>query len=97
MDFHELISKLGFPIASATAGGFALWAVMRWVMVNLHREIQNIHTKLDEQRGIIVKLIDRVRQLEDEIVRTHVLVASIHELRIPLERIGRAKKGDISS
>ena len=97
MDFHELISKLGFPIASAMAGGFALWAVMRWVMVNLHREIADLHGKLDEHRAIVVKLIDRVRQLEDEIVRTHVLVASIHELRIPLERLGRAKKGDSSS
>jgi len=94
MDFHELISKLGFPIASAVAGGFALWAIMRWVMVNLHREISELHTKLDNQATYVIKLIDRIRMLEDDIVRTHVLVAAIHELRVPLERIGRAKKDD---
>jgi hypothetical protein len=94
VDIQGLISELGFPIASAVAGGGALWAVMRWVMLNLHREIGDLHLKLDNQHSYIIKLIDRIRMLEDDIVRTHVLVAAIHELRIPLERIGRAKKDD---
>ena len=94
MDIHDLIAKLGFPIASAVAGGVGLWAIMRWVMVNLHREIADLHVKLDTQASYVIKLIDRIRMLEDDIVRTHVLVATIHELRAPLERIGRAKKDD---
>ena len=94
MDIHELVSELGFPVASAVAGGGALWAIMRWVMLNLHREIGDLHQKIDTQHGYIVKLIDRIRMLEDDVVRTHVLVATIHELRIPLEKVGRAKKDD---
>ena len=94
MDIHEVIAQLGFPIVSAGGVAGALWAIMRWVMVNLHSEIGELHTKIDNQLAYQVKLIDRVRQLEDDVVRTHVLVASIHEIRIPIERIGRAKKDD---
>lgn len=95
MDVHEVIAQLGFPIVSAVGVAGALWAIMRWVMGNLHREIGELHSKLDNQLAYQVKLIDRVRQLEDDVVRTHVLISSIHEIRIPIERIGRAKKDDI--
>ena len=94
MDIHELISQLGFPVVSAVGVAGALWAIMRWVMGSLHRDIGDLHSKLDSQHEYIIRLIDRVRMLEDDVVRTHVLVASIHELRIPLERLGRAKRED---
>ena len=98
MDTHELISTLGFPIVAALAIAGAMWGIMRWMMKSLTESIERSRTETLEQfrdlHSIQIKLIDRVRMLEDDIVRTHVLVASIHELRMPLERVGRAKKDD---
>jgi len=90
MDLHELISKLGFPIASAVAGGGALWAVMRWVMGNLHNEIADLHKKIDDQRDMTVRLIDRIRSLEDSITRVEIVVRTSYELSQEWGRIGRS-------
>ena len=90
MDLHELISKLGFPIASAVAGGGALWAVMRWVMGNLHNEIADLHKKIDDQRDMTVRLIDRIRSLEDSITRVEIVVRTSYELSQEGGRIGRS-------
>ena len=90
MDLHELISKLGFPIASAVAGGGALWAVMRWVMGNLHNEIADLHKKIDDQRDMAVRLIDRIRSLEDSITRVEIVTRTAYELSQDWGRIGRS-------
>ena len=98
MDTHELISTLGFPIVAALSIAGAMWGLMRWMMKSLTESIQRSREETLEQfkdlHNITVRLIDRIRMLEDDVTRTHVLVASIHELRIPLERLGRSKKDD---
>ena len=97
MDWHELISTLGFPIVAALAVAGAMWGIVRWLIKSLTESIERSRVETLEQyrdlHTIQIKLIDRIRALEDDIVRTHVLVATIHELRIPLERLGKKKTG----
>ena len=90
-----LIAEMGFPIVSALGVGAAIWAVMRWMMHSLHSEMQEMQAKLDsnqkEQYEILVKLIDRVRKLEDSVTRTEIVVRTSYNLEQEWQRIGRTK------
>lgn len=90
-----LIAEMGFPIAAAVGVAAAIWAIVRWLMTNLHGEVQEIQTKLDstqkEQYDILVKLIDRIRALEDSVTRTEIVVRTTHNLEQQWDRVGRSK------
>jgi len=96
-DIGLLIAELGFPIVSALAVAGALWAILRWMMHSLHGEIQDLKARIDSthngQMDILVKLIDRVRRLEDSVTRTEIVVRTAHNLEQEWERIGRSKGG----
>jgi len=90
-----LIAELGFPIASAIGAGTAIWVIVRWLMTNLHNEVQEIQAKLDstqkEQYEILVKLIDRIRALEDSVTRTEIVIRTAHNLEQQWDRVGKSK------
>jgi len=96
MDAHELITKLGFPIFATLSVAGAFWVIVRWLMNNLTGEMKDIQDKLtstqQEQMTILVRLIDRVRFLEDGITRVEMITRTSHELKQEWERIGRADK-----
>ena len=99
MNTHDLISTLGFPIVAALGAAGGVWVLIRWLTKSISMQIetsrQETLSQFRELHTIQIRLIDRVRSLEGEILRTHVLVATIHELRIPLERLGRrSEKGE---
>jgi hypothetical protein len=99
VDVHEAIIELGFPVVAALGAAGGVWFLLRWLTKSISSQIEasrhETHTQLKELHAITVKLIDRTRQLEDEIIRVYVTVAQLHELRVPLERIGRkSEKGE---
>ena len=53
--------------------------------------IADVHKKLDTQHGMIVALIDRVRQMDNDMIRIDVSVSSALELTPDLKRISRAE------
>ena len=89
-----LIAEVGFPIVSALSVGAAIWAVMRWMMNSLHRDIEEVKAKLDtsnqSEMEILVKLIDRVRKLEDSVTRTEIVMRTAHNLEQEWQRVGRS-------
>ncbi len=106
-DVGILIAELGFPIVSALGVGVCLWVILRWMMRTLHGEIQDVKTRIadaqKEQLDILIKLIDRVRltgdehgdrlrQLEDSVIRTEVLIRTAYNLEQEWGRIGRSGK-----
>ena len=98
MDAHELITKLGFPIFAALSISGAFWVIVRWLMNNLAKAIEDLEEQLrttqQEQLTILVRLIDRVRFLEDGITRVEMITRTTHELKQEWDRVGRANKGD---
>ena len=65
-----LIQEVGFPIAAALGLG---WFIYKLIM----RIVDGMETKLDSQHGILVALIDRVRSLDNEIIRQDTLIKTI--------------------
>ena len=62
MDMVAVINKYGFPIVAAFGRGFMVYYVWTWVT----KEIKPV---LSEASGVLVALIDRVRMLDNDLIR----------------------------
>ena len=88
--FLKMFETVGIPVLTASAAGYALWWLIRWITGNFKQELNDEHkdivkaidslkeeldeetrdtreqlgSKLDEVRTMVIRLIDRVRVLE---------------------------------
>ena len=85
----QLINEVGFPIAMAIGLGFFIWKLIMKIINGMETKLDTVDdkvqsqieameerlgTKLDSQHGILVALIDRVRSLDNEIIRQDTLI-----------------------
>ena len=54
----DLLETVGIPAAFAVAAGWMVWKLFNHL-------IADVHKKLDTQHGMIVALIDRIRQMDE--------------------------------
>ena len=106
-----LITELGFPIAAALGLGMFVWKLINRIIdgmeikldtldEKLNSSMSNLEdrlgTKLDSQHGILVALIDRVRSLDNEIIRQDTMIKTI--LGVPqlinIDKIAKADRDD---
>jgi len=88
----SLITELGFPIAASLGLGFFVWKLIMRIIDGMENKLDTVDekvnasisamedrlgTKLDSQHGILVALIDRVRSLDNEIIRQDTLIKTI--------------------
>ena len=97
----SIIEELGFPIVTTLGVAGGMWFLLRWMMNTLERDIQAVQDKLSttqaEQMAILVKLIDRVRALEDSVTRVEVIVRTLHDLNPDWNQIGRSRSSKTST
>jgi hypothetical protein len=84
----KLIESVGFPAVIAIAIGVCFWFTIKWMMKSLTE-------KLDKQFGMIVKLIDRIRILDNDIIRLETMIRILKDLPPDWERIGKRNPEDI--
>ncbi len=104
-DIYVLIAEVGFPITAALGVAFGFWAILKWLMNNLAGEIREVQQGLaetqqelmaklnstqQEQYGILVKLIDRIRSLEDGITRVEIVMRTAYNLEQEWGRVGKS-------
>ena len=91
----SIIEKLGFPIVTTLGVAGGMWFLLKWMMNTLEKDIKQILIKLEisqaEHRAMLVKLIDRVREMEDSIVRTEIVIRTVSNLQQEWGRIGKAQ------
>jgi hypothetical protein len=109
--FVQLINEVGFPIAAALGLGLFIWKLINRIIDGMETKVdvldekvaeqitameQRLGTKLDSQHGILVALIDRVRSLDNEIIRQDTLIKTI--LGVPqlinTNKIAKADRDD---
>ena len=83
MDFLALVADVGFPIASALAGGFFVFLTLKFILAGV---LDSINT----QRGFVLALNNRVKTMNNELVRIDVLICNSFNIRPDLDRIARA-------
>ncbi len=110
-DIVRLITELGFPVAAALGLGIFVWKLINRIIDGMESKIDvvddkvneqlkamedRLQSKLDAQHGILVSLIDRVRSVDNEIIRQDTLLKTM--LGVPnlvqREKIAKAERDD---
>lgn len=74
MDIVALINKYGFPIVAAGGMGYFVYYVWTWVTT----EIKPVTS---EANNVLIALIDRIRMLDNDLIRLNQKVNVILSLR----------------
>lgn len=82
-DIADLISKYGFPIVAAVGLG----AIIKYVWVWATKEIKPV---VSDANTVLIALIDRIRMLDNDLIRLNQKVNTVLHLRgktIEYERV----------
>jgi hypothetical protein len=74
MDVVELINKYGFPIVMAVGLGYIIKYVWEWAT----KEVKPV---ISEANTVLVALIDRIRMLDNDLIRLNQKVNTVLHLR----------------
>jgi hypothetical protein len=88
MDPVQLISKYGFPIIAAGGLGYMIFYVWTWAT----KEVKPV---LKEANTVLIALIDRIRMLDNDLIRLNQKVNTVLHLRgkiIESERVVEQSK-----
>ena len=88
MDVVELVNKYGFPIVMAVGMGFIIKYVWEWAT----KEVKPV---IGEANTVLIALIDRIRMLDNDLIRLNQKVNTVLHLRgktIEFERVEAEKE-----
>ena len=77
MDFNtvaELIKHYGFPIVSSVGMGYFVWFIYKFVT-------DKLMPLIGETNGILIALIDRVRMLDNDMIRLQQKVNVVLQIK----------------
>lgn len=73
-DIADLISKYGFPVVMAVGMGFIIHHVWEWCT----KEVKPV---LGDANTVLIALIDRIRMLDNDLIRLNQKVNTVLHLR----------------
>jgi hypothetical protein len=73
-DLADLVSKYGFPIIAAGGLGYFVYYIWKWVT-------EEIDPVIGESNKVLIELIDRIRMLDNDLIRLNQKVNVILSLR----------------
>jgi hypothetical protein len=74
MDIVELVNQYGFPIVMAIGLGYIIKYVWSWAT----REVKPV---INDANAVLIALIDRVRMLDNDLIRLNQKVNTVLHLR----------------
>lgn len=78
IDLAKAVSEYGFPIIAAMGMGYFIFFIWKWVT-------ETIDPVLGETMGTLIKLVDRVRMLDNDMIRLNSKLSMVLEHRILLD------------
>jgi len=75
----DLINKYGFPIVAAAGMGYLIYYVWQWATI----EIKPV---LSEASSVLIALIDRIRMLDNDLIRLNTKLNLILEYQEEQEK-----------
>jgi len=73
-DIAQAISDYGFPIIAAMGMGYFIYFIWKWVT-------ETIDPVLGETQFTLIKLVDRVRMLDNDLIRLNMKLSMVLEYR----------------
>lgn len=83
----ELVNRFGFPIVAAGGMGYFVFYVWKWATEEIDPVLSNANT-------VLIALIDRIRMLDNDLIRLQQKVNTVLHLRgktIEYERVEAEK------
>jgi|TARA_B100000035_G_C20764980_1_gene450014 hypothetical protein len=74
MDILQILEQYGFATVAAVAMGYFIWFIYQYVTTQ-------IIEKLDQTMKVLIALIDRVRMLDNDIIRLRSKLNTALELK----------------
>jgi len=79
LDIAQLIKDLGFPIVAAGGMGYFIYFIWKWVT-------EEIDPVIGATMGTLIKLVDRVRMLDNDMIRMNMKLSMVLEHRHLLDK-----------
>lgn len=87
-ELANAVSEYGFPIIAAMGLGYFVYYVWRWVTLEVKPTLLEANTTL-------IKLVDRIRMLDNDMIRLNTKLAMVLEHRSKLSRENQSELQEI--
>ena len=87
MDIVEILNQYGFATVAAIAMGYFIYFIYNYIT-------GNIIEKLDKAQITTIALIDRIRMLDNDLIRLRSKLNTVLEMRENEQRNGTKKSGN---
>jgi len=87
MDLAQTIKDFGFPIVAAMGLGYLVYYIWGWVT----REIKPV---LGDASSTLIKLVDRIRMLDNDMIRLNTKLSMVLEYKEEIVKAGRSDELD---
>jgi hypothetical protein len=74
MDIAELVNKFGFPIVMSVGMGYIIKYVWEW-------STKEVKPVISEANNVLIALIDRIRMLDNDLIRLNQKVNTVLTIR----------------
>ena len=81
--FFEILIEFGLPVASATVMGVFIYIILKYILDSVIGQVNSIH-------GIIMGLDNRIKTMNNDMIKLDLLISHALKLRPDEERISRA-------
>ena len=88
IDIAGAIKDFGFPVIAAMGMGYFIFFIWKWVT-------ETIDPVLGETMGTLIKLVDRVRMLDNDLIRLNTKLTMVLENSAKLDKERRAELEEI--
>ena len=81
--FFEILVEFGLPVASATVMGVFIYIILKYILDSVIGQVNSIH-------GIIMGLDNRIKPMNNDMIKLDLLISHALKLRPDEDRISRA-------
>ena len=81
--FFQILVEFGLPVASATVMGVFIYIILKYILNSVIGQVNSIH-------GIIMGLDNRIKTMNNDMIKLDLLISHALKLRRDEERISRA-------
>ena len=79
----EILVEFGLPVASATIMGVFIYIILKYILESVIGQVNSIH-------GIIMGLDNRIKTMNNDMIKLDVQISDALDLRQDEDRIARA-------
>ena len=81
--FLDILAKFGLPVAASIVMGFFIFLIIKYILESVVGQVKGMH-------GIIMGLDNRVKNMNNDMIKLDIQISDALNLRQDEERISRA-------